>query len=115
VDPGSGGFRLPLPLTERVWPTRSGKAEFIPLQALSEGPDSEASDVLMLTTIRSHDQYNTTTCRLDDRYRGVFGRPEVIFMNEEDLAALDIEHGDVMTVEAALSLARPLRLQGLQQ
>jgi anaerobic selenocysteine-containing dehydrogenase len=107
-----GGFRLPLPPTERVWPTASGKAEFIPFQGLNTDPITAAKDVLKLTTIRSHDQYNTTVYGLDDRYRGVFGRRDVIFMNEQDLADLGIEHGDIVTVETALALDTPLRLQG---
>jgi anaerobic selenocysteine-containing dehydrogenase len=108
-----GGFRLPLGPTERVWHTASGKAEFIPFQGLHDGPEIEADDVLKLATIRSHDQYNTTIYGLDDRYRGVFGRRDVIFMNEEDLAARGIEHGDIVNVETALSVGRPRQLRGL--
>jgi hypothetical protein len=43
--------------------------------------------VLTLTTLRSHDQYNTTVYGLDDRYRGVSGRRDVLFISERDLAA----------------------------
>jgi anaerobic selenocysteine-containing dehydrogenase len=108
-----GGFRLPLPPTMRVWKTASGKAEFIPFQGLTEDPEIAAADVLKLTTIRSHDQYNTTIYGLDDRYRGVFGRRDVLFVNEEDLAARKLEHGDLVDVETALSSGNPLRLAGL--
>ena len=45
-----------------------------------------ADDVLRLITIRSHDQYNTTIYGLDDRYRGVFGRRDVLFMHPADMA-----------------------------
>jgi molybdopterin-dependent oxidoreductase alpha subunit len=109
----AGGFRLPLPVTMRVWKTASGKAEFIPFQGLSEDPEIAAADVLTLTTIRSHDQYNTTIYGLDDRYRGVFGRRDVLFVNEEDLAARKLEHGDLVDVETALASGSPLRLVGL--
>jgi anaerobic selenocysteine-containing dehydrogenase len=51
-------------------------------------------------TIRSHDQYNTTIYGLDDRYRGIFGRRDIIFANAADLAALGLEHGDVVDVAA---------------
>jgi anaerobic selenocysteine-containing dehydrogenase len=44
---------------------------------------------LTLTTIRSHDQYDTTIYDLGDRYLGVFGRRDTIFMNEQDLANRD--------------------------
>jgi anaerobic selenocysteine-containing dehydrogenase len=68
--------------------------------------------VLKLTTLRSHDQYNTTIYGLDDRYRGVFGRRDVIFMSEDDLAAQNLQHGDIVDVETALPAASPRRLSG---
>jgi molybdopterin-dependent oxidoreductase alpha subunit len=107
-----GGFRLPLHATERVWKTESGRAEFLlpqspPAKATSDGPDT-----LLLTTIRSHDQYNTTVYGFDDRYRGVFGRRDVIFMNEADLVSRGLEHGDVIDIETDLPTDEPLRLQG---
>jgi anaerobic selenocysteine-containing dehydrogenase len=108
-----GGFRLPLPPTMRVWKTASGKAEFIPFQGLTEDPEIGAADILKLTTIRSHDQYNTTIYGLDDRYRGVFGRRDVLFVNEEDLAVRELEHGDLVDVETALASGKRLRLAGL--
>jgi anaerobic selenocysteine-containing dehydrogenase len=108
-----GGFRLPLPPTMRVWNTPSGKAEFIVFQGVVEDIEIAAPDVLKLTTIRSHDQYNTTIYGLDDRYRGVFGRRDVLFANEEDLAARELAHGDVVDVETALPSGNRLRLSGL--
>jgi anaerobic selenocysteine-containing dehydrogenase len=107
-----GGFRLPLPPTERIWTTPSGKAEFIPFQGLQEDPVIAGADVLKLATIRSHDQYNTTIYGLNDRYRGVFGRRDVLFMNEADLAAFGLDHGDLVEVETALP-SRPGRRLGL--
>jgi molybdopterin-dependent oxidoreductase alpha subunit len=104
-----GGFRLPLPPTQRIWKTASGKAEFLLRKGESVGaPDS----ALRLTTIRSHDQYNTTIYGMDDRYRGVFGRRDVLFMNEQDLAACGIAHGDRVDIETAIGGARTLRLRG---
>jgi molybdopterin-dependent oxidoreductase alpha subunit len=97
-----GGFRLPLGPTERVWHTKSGKAEFIPFTGLAEDPAVTGADVLKLTTLRSHDQYNTTVYGLDDRYRGVFGRRDVLFINEQDLAARDLTHGDVVEIASAI-------------
>ncbi|WP_303828469.1 FdhF/YdeP family oxidoreductase [Asticcacaulis taihuensis] len=98
-----GGFRLPVGPSERLWKTPSGKAEFrvFPgLHAEAVNPDPE---VLTLTTLRSHDQYNTTIYGLDDRYRGVFGRRDVIFMNPDDLAARGLVTGDVVDVSSAVS------------
>ena len=97
-----GGFRLPLGPTERIWHTTSGLAEFIPFAGLAEDSAIDGSDDFKLTTIRSHDQYNTTIYGLDDRYRGVFGRRDVLFISERDLVAHGIEHGDVVEVASAL-------------
>jgi len=102
-----GGFRLPLPATERVWKTDSGKAEF--LLPHTPAPNGGA---LLLTTIRSHDQYNTTIYGNDDRYRGVFGRRDVIFMSEEDLVGRNLRHGDRVDVTTALPGYEDLQLKG---
>jgi molybdopterin-dependent oxidoreductase alpha subunit len=106
-----GGFRLPLGPTERVWNTQSGKAEFLPFTGLAEDPEYSGADILKLATIRSHDQYNTTIYGLDDRYRGVFGRRDVLFMNDSDLLANDIEHGDLVEVETAVPSSPGKRLR----
>ena len=108
-----GGFRLPLPPTERVWPTPSGKAEFIPLSGLDEDPALADPTVLKLTTLRSHDQYNTTIYGLDDRYRGVFGRRDVVFMHKDDLAQRGIEEGDQVRIETALEQGQQRSMQHL--
>jgi anaerobic selenocysteine-containing dehydrogenase len=96
-----------------VWKTASGKAEFIPFKGLTEDSEVAAPDTLTLTTVRSHDQYNTTIYGLDDRYRGVFGRRDVLFANEADLAIRKLEHGDMVDVETVLASGVPLRLEGL--
>ena len=48
---------------------------------------------LLLMTIRSHDQYNTTIYGLDDRYRGIKKQRKVVFVNLDDLRQLGIESG----------------------
>ncbi|MGS2872795.1 FdhF/YdeP family oxidoreductase [Enterobacter huaxiensis] len=97
-----GGFRMPLPPTQRVWPTATGKAMFSVFDGVDENAGGEGDNVLRLITLRSHDQYNTTIYALDDRYRGVFGRRDVLFMNEGDMAQLGLEHGDRVDIETAL-------------
>ncbi|MDQ0390894.1 FdhF/YdeP family oxidoreductase [Labrys monachus] len=89
-----GGFRLTVPASDRRWATDSGKAQFLVAPGLDEDPRLRDADALVLTTLRSHDQYNTTIYSLDDRYRGVFGRRDVIFMNMRDLAARGLVDGD---------------------
>jgi molybdopterin-dependent oxidoreductase alpha subunit len=108
-----GGFRLPLPPTQRIWRTASGKAEFITYRREDQSPRPEGAGTFMLTTLRSHDQYNTTIYALGDRYRGVFGRRDVLFMNEDDMHDCNIEHGDVVDVISLLPSASNLRLAGI--
>nr|WP_271213808.1 FdhF/YdeP family oxidoreductase [Rhodococcus wratislaviensis]GLK41069.1 putative formate dehydrogenase, A chain [Rhodococcus wratislaviensis] len=86
------GFALPHPpRDERRFDTRTGKANFT-VNALSWLPVPAGK--LILQTMRSHDQYNTTIYGLDDRYRGVKGGRRVLFINTDDLAALGFTDGD---------------------
>ncbi|MFM0237269.1 FdhF/YdeP family oxidoreductase [Paraburkholderia phytofirmans] len=108
-----GGFRLPLPAAERQWHTPTGKAMFSVYSGVKEDADVlGAENVLRLITIRSHDQYNTTIYAMDDRYRGVFGRRDVLFMNQDDMAEQGIEHGDLVDIET-LTSGRPLKLKNI--
>jgi molybdopterin-dependent oxidoreductase alpha subunit len=80
-----GGFTLPhAPRDSRTFPTATGKANFtaapVEYPAVPEGR-------LLLQTLRSHDQYNTTIYGLDDRYRGIKGGRRVVLLNPEDAAA----------------------------
>jgi len=107
-----GGFRMPLPPTERHWPTASGKAEFSVFRGVHENINVEGDNILRLITLRSHDQYNTTIYALDDRYRGVFGRRDILFMSDNDLERLGLEHGDVVDIETALP-GSALKMEGI--
>jgi molybdopterin-dependent oxidoreductase alpha subunit len=107
-----GGFRLPLPPTERIWRTASGKAQFIKYAGAAQRPDA-GPGTFLLTTLRSHDQYNTTIYSLGDRYRGVFGRRDVLFMNEDDMRECLIEHGDLVDIVSLLPAETELRLNGI--
>lgn len=98
-----GGFRIDVPASYRVWKTDTGKANFLLSPSLDGDRLVENRQALMLTTIRSHDQYNTTVYGLDDRYRGVFGRRDVVFMNEADLADRGLRDGDLIDLTATLS------------
>ncbi|MBS1841830.1 MAG: FdhF/YdeP family oxidoreductase [Acidobacteria bacterium] len=81
-----GGFYLPNAAREGKFITETGKANFIP-GALQ--PRKLNAGQFLLTTIRSHDQFNTTIYGLDDRYRGIHGGRRVVFLNEDDMR----EHG----------------------
>jgi molybdopterin-dependent oxidoreductase alpha subunit len=91
-----GGFRLYVAASEREWLTPNNKANFLIYPGLEEDPPG--GDALTLTTIRSHDQYNTTMYGLNDRYRGITGRRDVIFVNENDLSKRGLSHGDLVDV-----------------
>jgi molybdopterin-dependent oxidoreductase alpha subunit len=86
------GFQLPHPPRDsREFPTATGKANFAiePLQWVPVPPGR-----LILQTLRSHDQYNTTIYGLDDRYRGVRGGRRVVFVNPADIEAFGLAAGD---------------------
>ncbi|MFP7722722.1 FdhF/YdeP family oxidoreductase [Lysobacter sp. A3-1-A15] len=103
-----GGFHLRHPARHLEFPTASGRAGFYvhPLvddsaQAAGAGAgagtrkcEARTTAPFKLTTLRSHDQYNTTVYGLDDRYRGVHGERRVCFANAEDLAALGMADGE---------------------
>ena len=86
------GFQLPHgPRDSRIFPTSTGRANFAvnPLQWV---PIPEGR--LILQTLRSHDQYNTTIYGLDDRYRGVKGGRRVVFVNQADIDRFGLREGD---------------------
>lgn len=87
-----GGFVLPHPPRDsRTFPTKLDKAIFTvsPTDVL-QVPDGR----LLLQTIRSHDQFNTTIYGLDDRYRGISNGRRVVFVHPEDIAALGFAEGE---------------------
>ncbi|MEV7542319.1 FdhF/YdeP family oxidoreductase [Streptomyces sp. NPDC089915] len=86
-----GGFQLPHgPRDERRFPTKNGKANFT--AAPVEYPEVPAGR-LLLQTLRSHDQYNTTIYGLDDRYRGITGGRRVVMVHPDDAAELGLADG----------------------
>ena len=96
-----GGFRLPVPPSDRVWKTASGKANFMAHAPKAGDPRQGDAEVMILTTLRSHDQYNTTIYGQNDRYRGVFGRRDVVFAHPDDIAARGLASGDRVDLAAA--------------
>jgi anaerobic selenocysteine-containing dehydrogenase len=80
-----GGFHLTSTARERIWATPTGKANFLTYEGLCEDPDPDDQDVLWLTSIRSHDQYNTTIYSMSDRYRGVYGQRDVVFLSKTEI------------------------------
>ncbi|MEU2466167.1 FdhF/YdeP family oxidoreductase [[Kitasatospora] papulosa] len=86
-----GGFTLPhAPRDERRFPTATGKANFT--AAPVEYPELPEGR-LLLQTLRSHDQYNTTIYGLDDRYRGIKGGRRIVMVNPQDAQDLGLADG----------------------
>lgn len=111
-----GGFPLTNAPRERIWHTDTGKAQFAApadLTALRrERLDDE--DVMQLMTLRSNDQFNTTIYGYEDRFRGVSGTRQIVFMNEADMQRLGLAEGDRITLHTALEENVERRVAGLK-
>lgn len=90
-----GGFQLPLAPRQREFNVEGGRARFSvhPLEYPACPPGR-----LLLQTIRSHDQYNTTIYGLDDHYRGIKNGRHVVFVNPSDLAALGLRDEQMVDI-----------------
>ena len=92
------GFTLAHPPRDtRTFLTDTGRAKFtVNETSRAEGP----SDGVLLQTLRSHDQFNTTIYGFDDRYRGVSGGRLVLFVNTADIARLGLSDGQFVDIES---------------
>ncbi|MDX6579406.1 MAG: hypothetical protein QOJ47_955 [Gaiellales bacterium] len=90
------GFRVRQAARERIFETPSGRAEF----SLAPLPDDvdPGEGRLTLTTVRSHEQFNTTIYSNDDRYRGLKGVRTVVFMNDHDMRDRGLEEFGLVDV-----------------
>ncbi len=112
-----GGFYLGNAAGARRWNTPSTRANFkpnkLPGTLLHEGISStgEVPDLIM-QSMRSHDQYNTTIYGLDDRYRGVKGQRDVLFVNEADIIRLGFQPGQKADLISIWDDKRERRVKG---
>ncbi|MBC7797290.1 MAG: FdhF/YdeP family oxidoreductase [Pyrinomonadaceae bacterium] len=89
----AGGFYLPNKPREGQYPTATKKANF----TIHELPiHKQKNGELVMMTIRTHDQFNTTIYGLNDRYRGIHGERRVIMMNPSDIAERGFKAGKVV-------------------
>ena len=111
-----GGFHRPIPAQHRVWKTKTGKANFITPKGLDENPDMPADgpDVLLLITLRSNDQFNTTIYGYDDRFRGVKGTRKIVFMNRDDIARMGLRDGETVTLGTVATDGVDRKVTGLR-
>src|ERR1700719_92896 len=88
-------FYLPNAAKQRIFKTSSGKAKLsvCPIPKHDLKPDE-----FLLTTIRSHDQFNSTIYGLNDRYRGVFDGRRVLFLNPVDMEARNLQAGQIVDI-----------------
>jgi molybdopterin-dependent oxidoreductase alpha subunit len=106
-----GGFILPHgPRDSRTFTTDTGKAKITvnELEYIQCPPGR-----LLLQTMRSHDQFNTTIYSYNDRYRGVYNDRMVVFMNEEDRIARGLEAGARVALETITDDGILRRVDGL--
>ncbi len=86
-----GGFYLPNGARDGNFKTKTGKANF----TINTVPKHQLkSNEYHMTTIRTHDQFNTTIYGLNDRYRGIYNGRRVAMMNKEDIQAANLKAGD---------------------
>ncbi|MEU1983885.1 FdhF/YdeP family oxidoreductase [Nocardia sp. NPDC019395] len=104
------GFVLPHPPRDtREFRTATGKANFA-VNELSWVPVPPGR--LVLQTLRSHDQYNTTIYGLDDRYRGVHHGRRVVLVHAEDIAEMGFQDGDLVDLVAEWTDGIERRVEG---
>ncbi len=90
-----GGFYLPNCNRDGSFDTETKKARF---NIAVTSPFQLKEDELMMMTIRSHDQFNTTIYGLDDRYRGIYNERRVIMMNQGDMNRFQLKEKDVVDI-----------------
>ncbi len=93
------GYYLPNNARDGNFEKLAGGTAKITINALPK--HQLAKDELMLMTIRSHDQFNTTIYGLDDRYRGIYNERRIIMMNEADIESRGLQSGDVVHLSSA--------------
>ncbi len=87
------GFYLPNAARDGTFDTPTGRAPFC-VHPLSR--DALAPGELVMMTIRSHDQFNTTIYNLNDRYRGIYNERRVVLLNQADIRAAGLVAGAVV-------------------
>ncbi|MFD1613790.1 FdhF/YdeP family oxidoreductase [Gelatiniphilus marinus] len=91
------GFYLPNGARVRDFKTKTGKALF----SINKLPNWKLKDdELIMMTIRSHDQFNTTIYGLNDRYRGIYNERRIIFMNRNDMKIRGLQEQQVVNLKS---------------
>ncbi|MUO84366.1 molybdopterin dinucleotide binding domain-containing protein, partial [Agrobacterium vitis] len=111
-----GGFHRPVPARERKWVTANRKANFItPPRLFPEFEDMAAGEnVLNLATLRSNDQFNTTIYGYNDRFRGVNGTRQVVFVNKHDIIRMGFAPGDIVDLTTGIDPQTERKVKGFR-
>ena len=107
-----GGFWKGNKASERIWLTPSGKAEFLVPEKLNATGFDDAAGRFRLITLRSNDQFNTTIYGYHDRFRGVKGTRDVLFINQADMAEAGLNEGQVIALESDAGDGKARRKEG---
>jgi molybdopterin-dependent oxidoreductase alpha subunit len=108
-----GGFWKGNKASERIWMTPSKKAEFLVPSGLSATGFQDAPGRYRLMTLRSNDQFNTTIYGYHDRFRGVKGTRDVLFMHRTDIAEAGLKDGQIVALESDAGDGITRRQEGL--
>jgi anaerobic selenocysteine-containing dehydrogenase len=109
------GFQRKIPARQREWKTKTGKANIICPKSLREDSDMAdgKGDILLMITLRSNDQFNTTIYGYDDRFRGIHGTRSIVLMNANDSARLGLAEGEEVTIATVSDDGVDRKLAGL--
>ncbi|KMT64262.1 FdhF/YdeP family oxidoreductase [Catenovulum maritimum] len=103
------GFHLANSAANLTWRTQNNRAQFnpsaLPTSILADCYSQQkkvANDkaFFMLQSLRSHDQYNTTIYGLDDRYRGIKGQRNIVFINPDDAKKLNLTESQLIDIHS---------------
>lgn len=114
-----GGFYLGNSAREHRWNTPAGKAIIhshpLPQHVLHDAAANALGETsLIMQTLRSHDQYNTTIYGLNDRYRGIKGERRVVFINPADLQRLGLTEGQEVDIRSLWDDGQERRVEGFK-
>jgi molybdopterin-dependent oxidoreductase alpha subunit len=109
-----GGFYKGNKARDRQFETKSGKAEFAVPAMLDAAGFADAPGLMRLITLRSNDQFNTTVYGYHDRFRGVKGTRDVLFISPADMAVHGLSEGDVVGLRTDYGDGVERRLGGLR-
>lgn len=108
-----GGFYRGNSARERIWKTKSGKAEFTTPKTMSATGFGDAPGRFRLITMRSNDQFNTTIYGYSDRMRGIEGTRDVVLINPADIQRMGLREGQVVSLVSDAEDGVDRRVSGL--